>query len=134
MTVAVPDEIVAQILAHADADAPNECCGLLIGAVSDDRCVIHAAFPARNSLRSRTRFEIEPLDHFAAIKQARASGLAVVGAYHSHPASAAVPSPRDLAEAEDPDLLHLIVGLPQRELRAYRLRDGNFHPVALVGL
>jgi proteasome lid subunit RPN8/RPN11 len=95
---------------------------------------VESAFPARNLLDSPTRFQLDPADHFRAIRTARTRGTAVIGAYHSHPASPAVPSPRDLAEALDPDLLHLIVGLPSRELRAYRLHGGNFHPVTIVHL
>lgn len=124
----IRQSVIDAILAHASAETPLECCGLVMG--SADR--LEEAFPARNLLSSRTRFQIDPRDHFAAIKFARERGLRIVGAYHSHPASAAVPSPRDVAEAGDADLVHLIVGLPNRELRAYRLRDGNFHPVALV--
>jgi proteasome lid subunit RPN8/RPN11 len=116
------------VLAHARAEAPLECCGLVVGSSG----LIERAVPARNALASRTRFLVDPEDHFAAIRTARAEGLEVIGAYHSHPASAAAPSPRDLAEAGDPDLLCLIAGLPRGELRAYRLVDGNFHPVVLV--
>jgi proteasome lid subunit RPN8/RPN11 len=134
MTAEIPVSVIDQILAHAEAEAPNECCGLLLGSAGPGAWVIDCAFRARNALDSPTRFQIDPDDHFAAIKSARARGLTVVGAYHSHPVSAAVPSPRDLAEAADPELLHVIVGLPERAVRAYRLCDGNFQAVALVGL
>jgi proteasome lid subunit RPN8/RPN11 len=126
--VEVRREVVEQILAHARAEAPLECCGLLLG--TPER--VDVATAARNLRASPTRFEIDPADHFVAIRRARELGLEVVGAYHSHPASAAVPSPRDLAEASYPDFLYLIAGLPEAEVKAYRLAGGNFRAVSLV--
>ena len=58
-------------------------------------------------------------------------GLRVVGAYHSHPASVALPSPRDEQEATDPDFLYLIVSLVTVETRAFRLLDGRMEGVEL---
>jgi proteasome lid subunit RPN8/RPN11 len=121
-------EVVDQILAHARAEAPLECCGLLLG--TPDR--LDEALAARNVLASPTRFELDPLDHFAAIRRARDLGVDVVGVYHSHPASAPVPSPRDVSEASYPDFVYLIAGLLEAEVRAYRLVEGNFRLVPLV--
>ncbi len=120
--------LLDEILAHARSEAPLECCGLLLGRAGR----IEESVRARNALASRTRFLIEPEDHFAALRHARQLGLEILGAYHSHPRGDAVPSPRDLDEATDPELLHLIVGLPQGTLRAYRLSDRNFRLVELV--
>ncbi len=126
--VSVTRELLDAILAHARADAPRECCGLLLGT----RTRLDVAVPARNMLASPTRFRIDPRDHFAALRSARSRGIDVVGAYHSHPASPAVPSPRDLAEAADPALLHLIASVRDHEVRAYSLQERNFRPVELV--
>ena len=91
--------------------------------------------PARNAAeRPAARFVIDPRDHFAAIRDGRERGLSVVGFYHSHPRSAAVPSETDRAEAAYPGHLFLIVSLatPDPELRLYRFADGNFLEVPLV--
>ncbi len=126
--VQIRGEVVDQILAHARAEAPLECCGLLLGTPQR----VDVAIAARNLLASSTRFELDPADHFGAIRRARELGVEVVGVYHSHPASAALPSPRDLAEASYPDFVYLIAGLPEAEVKAYRLVEGNFRPVPLV--
>lgn len=126
--VLVCREVIEGIVRHARADAPLECCGLLLGA----RGRVSVALPARNELASPTRFRIHPEDHFAALRRARELGLAIAGAYHSHPATAPVPSARDLREADDPGLLHLIVGLPSGDVRGYRLLGGNFLRVEVV--
>lgn len=131
--VIVRSEVLEQIARHAKADLPNECCGLLLGTSTR----VDQAIPARNARASRTRFLVAPEDHFAAIRQARVSAQEVVGAYHSHPSSPPVPSETDLAEANDPGLIHLIVSLAsgrQPEIRAFRLGEGNFQPLELVSV
>lgn len=120
----------AAIVAHAVRESPAECCGLLIGAA--DR--IDVAHQARNaSATPRTRFVVEPEDHFAAIRRARASGRQVIGVYHSHPAGPARPSPTDLAEATYAEYVYLIAGFEgdRFDLRAFRLVDGAFEELTL---
>lgn len=106
MAVLLPAAVREAIVEHARREAPRECCGLLIGTVGE---IVEAA-PARNEAERATEYRIAPDDHFAAVRRARVRGLAVVGAYHSHPASPPEPSPRDLADAW-PDFLYVIVSL-----------------------
>lgn len=123
-------EILDQIVAHAVEELPNECCGLLIGTPD----MVEDAARARNAKRSRTRFQVEPADHFAAIRRARAAGFEIVGAYHSHPSGPSGPSDTDRARLTDPSMFHVIVSLAHgtRTVRAFRLSDGNFSPLELV--
>jgi len=120
------------MVAHARDEAPNECCGLLVG----NRIMIESSVRARNREASPTRYLIDPEDHFAAIHAARAAGKRIVGAYHSHPASAPQPSESDIAEARwGSDFVYVIVSLksPEAEVFAYRLKHGAVVPV-LFGL
>ncbi|MGE5244391.1 MAG: Mov34/MPN/PAD-1 family protein [Betaproteobacteria bacterium] len=118
-----------QVLAHARAALPDECCGLLLGTGSG----IVAVHRARNLEPSPTRFLIDPSDHCAALRAARHSGVEVAGVYHSHPAGAAVPSRRDLAEASYADYLYLIVGLVEPvDVRLFALDAGNFLELTFV--
>jgi proteasome lid subunit RPN8/RPN11 len=112
------------VVSHARETVPAECCGVLLGAPE----VVMEARPARNLATDPNRFLIDPKDHIDARREARARGLDVVGFYHSHPRSAAVPSPTDLEEASYPDHLYLIVGLAsaQPEIRLYRLTAGTY--------
>lgn len=122
-------EVLDHIVAHARAEAPLECCGLLIGTAA----LVDESYPVANLRRSATRFEVDPAGHFAAIRKARASARTVIGAYHSHPASPARPSETDVHEANDPAFLHLIVSLShaEPELRGYRIRNGSVEPLPL---
>jgi proteasome lid subunit RPN8/RPN11 len=112
------------IVFHARQAAPAECCGVLLGTTD----VVTDARRAGNLAIDLNRFLIDPKDHIDARREARARGLDVVGFYHSHPHSAPVPSPTDLAEASYADHLYLIVGLADEppHARLYRLEDGGF--------
>ncbi len=129
--VLVPPSVRDAILTHAQRERPRECCGLLVGTGT----VVHLAHPARNELESPVRFRIDPRDHVQAVRAARALGLDVIGAYHSHPAAPAVPSSTDLAEAL-PHFLYVIASLAAgeagRPLRAWWLQGRNFVEVPLV--
>ena len=117
----IAPDVVAAMLAHARAEAPRECCGLLIGKGES----VVRSMRARNLDESATRYLIDPEDHFAAIRAARAEGLDVIGAYHSHPSSAPLPSPTDIAEANSgSDFLYVIVSLIADEVHAYRIDRG----------
>ncbi len=113
---------------HAEEAAPDECCGLLIGRPDE----IEQSRRARNATPGPTRFQIHPADHFAAIREARARDRQVVGAYHSHPSSPAVPSPTDVARSDDPEFLHVIVS--RSDVRCYRIAGGGYREVPLVAV
>jgi proteasome lid subunit RPN8/RPN11 len=114
--------VIADMLAHGREEAPRECCGLLIGT-SD---AIVRSVRARNLDDKHTRYLIDPADHFAAVRAARADGLDVVGAYHSHPSTAAVPSPADVREATGgSEFLYVIVSVKDDDVRGYQIADGN---------
>lgn len=123
--------VLDAMIRHARDEAPLECCGLLLG--SGD--VVDECVPTRNARASESTYLIDPADHVAALRRCRNDGRDVIGAYHSHPKSAAVPSPTDLAEAHDANLLYVIVSLAEAgsdAVRAYRLGGGNFVPSPLV--
>jgi proteasome lid subunit RPN8/RPN11 len=126
----IRQEAYDALVAHAVEDLPNECCGLLIGTPE----MVMEAVRTRNALGSRTAFKVHPADHFAAIRRARATGLAIVGAYHSHPNGPSAPSEKDRARLTDPAMFHVIVSLAAgtRTVRAFQLTDRNFTPLEFV--
>lgn len=127
-SVRVAGAVIEAVLVAARAAAPRECCGLLIGRGQD----VLRAHPARNVAADASRYEIAPEDHFAALRAARADGLAVLGAYHSHPAGPPVPSATDRSEAVG-EFFYLIAGLaPAPEVRLWHLVAGNFVPLGFV--
>jgi proteasome lid subunit RPN8/RPN11 len=125
----ISSAVVTDMLRHAREQAPRECCGLLIGTGES----VVRSVRAKNLDTRATRYSIDPGDHFTAIRGARADGLDVIGAYHSHPASAPVPSATDIAEANSgPEFVYVIVSLLNDEVRAYRIHAGSYVPLALI--
>jgi proteasome lid subunit RPN8/RPN11 len=114
-------------------EQPRECCGLLIGTPTRILEAVPVGNAAADPMR---RYEIPPVDYAAQIRRCRdRTGVAVVGAYHSHPRTAPVPSPTDTAEAF-PHFWFLIAGPVAGDapvyVRAYHLVDGNLLEVMLV--
>jgi proteasome lid subunit RPN8/RPN11 len=128
--VTLSAQIEAEMIAHARRTAPSECCGLLVGTPDE----VLEAVAARNLAEDPAkRYLVDPHDHLRAIRSARQRGLQVIGAYHSHPRSAARPSPTDAADAFS-HFVFVIVGLGQDppEVTAWTWSDGNFVPMPLV--
>ena len=124
----ISSTLLGGLLADAKNAPDREVCGLLFGAegriAQAEATANVAADPARS-------FEIDPAVLFAAHRQARTGGAAVIGHYHSHPSGAAVPSARDAAQAMGDGALWLI--LTAREGRLWRSgRLGAFDEVALI--
>ena len=122
---------------HAAASYPEECCGVLIGRsgddgdtsdTSDDGAIVVERILAVGNEREdsrHNRYVISPATILAAQKEARASGLEIVGYYHSHPDHPAEPSVFDREHAW-PGLSYLIVAVEQGKVaaaRSWRLAD-----------
>jgi proteasome lid subunit RPN8/RPN11 len=98
---------------HAEESYPNECVGLLIGRLNGEHKSVAEIFAAQNTWSAdvgltdaehehslRDRFYLDPRDYLRADRAARASGLDIVGCYHSHPDHPAQPSERDRVGAQ----------------------------------
>lgn len=118
------------ILAHARRQAPEECCGLLLGTGT---AIVEAVAVANVAEHPTRRYLIDPREHLRVMRDARERSLEVIGAYHSHPRSRAVPSETDRAEAFS-GFYFLIAGLGANpaELQAWTVIDGNFAAVPFV--
>jgi len=90
------------MVAHAEANYPNECCGAMLGTTigSIDGAVkqVTLAEAMENSYEGAqgARYELRPEDLLAADRKARAAGLDLIGIFHSHPDCDAYFSKTDL--------------------------------------
>ncbi len=127
MSVRIGPTLFSSIVEHALADAPLECCGLLLGIIHADTVMIERVQPAINVHPSdRTQaYEIEPTVTFSALRSGMNGGLSLVGFYHSHPDGSTAPSSVDLAGAWQ-EKLYLILGVRNGEVvgaTAWRLAN-----------
>lgn len=120
----IPRELYATMVAHMIAGLPEEACGLLAGEPSGDR--VRAWYPAGNAARSAKLYEVEPVDHLRADRDAQGQGWEIIGVAHSHTHTDAYPSPTDVAQAPDPGWHYVLVSLrhPDPVVRSFSIRDG----------
>lgn len=122
--------LVAQIVAHAREDAPNECCGMIGGA--DGRAA--TIYPATNAEASPLRYSIDAKEQFDLMRRIEDAGEELVGIYHSHTRSPAYPSQTDVNLAGWPDAVYLIVSLQDPEapqVRGFWIRDSGISDAEL---
>jgi proteasome lid subunit RPN8/RPN11 len=156
LDLTIPRQILDEMIAHARAAAPHECCGLLAG--KDGRVTRH--YRIKNVVamkedgvkelfdgakittleqmtpeeRADVAFWMDTKDMFAAQKDMRADNIALLASYHSHPISPARPSPTDIkALALYPDIYHIIISLQDSKtpvVNAFRIGGETVESVA----
>lgn len=125
-------EQIKKIVDHARAESPNECCGILAGENEH----VKKIYPMRNTNKSEITYLMDPKEQFAAFKDMRRAGTNLIGIYHSHPASKAVPSKTDVKLAYYPDAAYIIISLAKEEpvIRAYNIIDNEIGEIELKEL
>ncbi|HEX2173011.1 MAG TPA: M67 family metallopeptidase [Dehalococcoidia bacterium] len=124
--IRLPGEHAEAMIAHALAEEPFECCGLL--AISDGRVV--EVYPTRPELgtKSAVRYSIDSRDLLKYLPRIEAAGHQL-GIFHSHTHSEAFPSATDVTfAAYYPEAVYLIVSLLNRRapvIRAFSLDGGE---------
>jgi proteasome lid subunit RPN8/RPN11 len=115
--------MLAEIVAQARAEAPDECCGLV--GTRDGEAV--RLMKLRNAAASPLRYEIDPSDQLRAFDELDDAGLDLGIIYHSHTRSAPEPSQTDINLARYPDSLYMIVGVagPDDDVRLWRIAEGR---------
>jgi len=118
-----------ELIAHARADAPNECCGMI--ASRDGQAV--RVYRATNAAASSLRYEIDGLEQYRIQMEIDDAGWELGAIYHSHTRSEPYPSQTDINLAFYPESLYLIVGVAGQEpdVRAYRIADARVEEVSL---
>lgn len=100
--ITIAEKQLREIREHGIRDYPYECCGLLLGSFGPEGKLVTETYPisnAREESAKRNRFLITPEELMKGERYARQHDLEVVGFYHSHPDSPAVPSQYDLEHA-----------------------------------
>lgn len=96
--IRIETEPWAEMVSHARATYPNECCGAMLGSVDGGDKIVKIALPLENVSQGpqRSRYELKPEDLLDADREARRRNMDLVGIYHSHPDCDAYFSETDL--------------------------------------
>jgi proteasome lid subunit RPN8/RPN11 len=123
--VVIPGSVRDALAEHAEAEAPNEACGLVV--LKDG--VAERYVPGRNAAASPYRFELD-LDPETWFLEDEGYELAV---FHSHPASPPRPSRTDVESIGLWDgRPYVILSLRTGELAAWRIAGGHVEPAELA--
>jgi proteasome lid subunit RPN8/RPN11 len=128
----LPAALRDEIVAHARAEWPRECCGLVAGPAGRAAQV----YRLRNVAPGHKLYEIDPQQLYdLEFKELPARGWEIGVIYHSHPASRAYPSATDVSLAFWPDAYYVICSLADQanpDLRAFRIAGEQISEAAIV--
>lgn len=115
LTLRLTPAVYAVIRDHGEEAYPQECCGALLGHLTQEGWRVAVAVPAANARTdsAHNRFQIASAELVKIERQARGLGLQIVGFYHSHPDHPAHWSPTDLAEAHWLGCCYVITNISQ---------------------
>ena len=108
---------------HSGECAPNEGCGILYGHIKGDSYVVQDVKFVENTAKSSVQFTMKDADVIEAYNTAQNRDTKVIGIYHSHPASAAVPSGADKKYMEINPIAWIIHSGINQEFRAWYMSD-----------
>ena len=122
----IPPSVTHYIAQHSRYMYPHECCGLLLGHESTTARSVVTAISCKNIAATKhVSYCIAAEAYMHAEQYANAHKLQLLGVFHSHPNSAAIPSRTDTANAF-PYFSYLIISVSNTsiaEMRSWRLND-----------
>jgi proteasome lid subunit RPN8/RPN11 len=132
MQISLPRPLVNQMLAHAQQHAGQEICGLIARAGAQQLRYLaidnRAPDPAR-------RYCMDEQQLVESMREFRQRGEELFAIVHSHPTASAQPSAVDIAEANYPDVVYLIISLNTRgvlEMRAFKIAQGKVSAIEIT--
>ena len=125
MTARISESMARSIRQHGERAYPEECCGVLAGKAGSIKEVLRLVPMENRRTDDPHRYLIAPDDLRRTMATLAASGLEVLGYYHSHPDHRAVPSAYDTEHAW-PWYSYIIVAVDQgraAELTSWTLQE-----------
>ena len=110
-----------ELVAHAIEQQPNESCAMLFGKKVGDDWNVKEVFLTQNMDNSQTNFTISPEELLKGYQIAQKNQLEVVGVFHSHPNSDAIPSNTDKKFMQNNPVPWIIFSGVNNNLKAYLL-------------
>ena len=117
-------EIFEQIVKQCLKEYPDEACGILAGSAGK----VKKVYEMFNVDKSPSSYFMESREQLKVMKEIRSQGLEMAGIYHSHVASQAYPSSRDIELAFYPDASYVIISLQDKVhpgIRSFKIKEGR---------
>jgi len=129
----IPRSMATELIEHAQAEYPKECCGILAGPPGDPQKLFRLTNTDPDPVM---RYNADPRELkrvYDAVYEH--DDWEILSIYHSHTHSPAFPSPTDVERAFHPDAVYVLVSLADRAspaLRAFRILDGRIEELPVV--
>ena len=112
-----------KLVTHAISEQPSESCAMLFGKKVGDNWNVKEVFLTQNIDDSQTNFTISPEELLKGYQIAEKNQLEVVGIFHSHPNSDAIPSNTDKKFMQNNPVPWIIFSGVNNSLKAYLLNS-----------
>jgi [CysO sulfur-carrier protein]-S-L-cysteine hydrolase len=134
--IELPRVMFDEMVAHAEAQLPNEACGVVAGQDGQPARV----YAMRNAEASPVTYRFDDREQLDVFTEVEEMGWSLLAFFHSHTHTDAYPSPTDRAHAHwtdpvtgqevpaYPSTKYLIVSLKDRsrpEIRGFRFEQGE---------
>ena len=110
-----------KLITHAIEQQPNESCAMLLGEKIDDAWNVKEVFLTENIDKSQINFTISPEELLKGYQLAAKMHSELVGVFHSHPNSDAIPSSTDKKFMQNNPVPWIIFSGVNNDLKAYLL-------------
>ena len=110
-----------ELVTHAIEQQPSESCAMLLGTKVDGIWNVGEIFLTQNIDNSQTNFTISPEELLKGYQLAEKMHLELVGVFHSHPNSDAIPSSTDKKFMQNNPVPWIIFSCVNNSLKAYLL-------------
>lgn len=122
MDFTISENAVQNLKKEALLAFPNETCGILAGRKENNSVLKIVPLINTEKSASKYNFEANPLEFYIFEKQLEKLNLEIVGFYHSHVGTRAIPSKKDMKYMV-PNLLYAIVSVnknkKKNEIKVY---------------
>ena len=120
-TIVLDENQKTKLKEHAKKSEPNESCALLFGKEDEQKITVQEIFFTKNIDESQINFTISNDELLEGYKKAEEKKLEVVGIFHSHPNSKAVPSQTDKKFMQSNPVVWIIYSGEDENFKAYFL-------------
>lgn len=111
------------LIEHAKKTAPAESCALLFGHSESGTSTVKEVFLTQNMEDSSVNFTISNEELLSGYKEAEKKDLEVIGIFHSHPHSEAIPSSMDKKFMTINPVVWVIFSNKESQLNAFVLES-----------
>ncbi len=121
--IKISESLRKDLVLHANEQNPYEACAILLGNNDEKGWEITEIFLTENIEKSEINFTVSNEQLLEGYKMAEEKRLDIVGIFHSHPKSQALPSNTDIKFMKGNPIPWIIYSRLTKEMKAYILNS-----------